>query len=102
MVIPIWYVVIRETDVNITALTIFAQPVAGVAIAWLWLHESLHWGQLWGCLAIVAGLILGLSRQIKTKVAASIASPKLFAPLRREVLGGVNDGRRRTLSLEGR
>jgi drug/metabolite transporter (DMT)-like permease len=63
----VWYVVIHETDVNITALTIFVQPVAGVAIASLWLHESLHWGQLWGCLAIIAGLTLGLSRQIKTK-----------------------------------
>jgi drug/metabolite transporter (DMT)-like permease len=60
-----WYVVIRETDVNITALTIFAQPVGGVAIAVLWLHEPLHRGQFWGCLVIVAGLVLGLSRQIK-------------------------------------
>ena len=42
------------------------QPVAGVAIAGLWLHEPLHLGQLWGCLAIVAGMVLGLSRQIKT------------------------------------
>lgn len=66
----IWYVVIRETDVNVTALTIFAQPVAGVVIASLWLGEPLHWGQLWGCLAIVAGLILGLSRQVKTKAVA--------------------------------
>ncbi len=62
----IWFVVIKETDVNIVALTIFAQPVAGVLIAWLWLHETLHWGQLWGSLAIVTGLIIGLSRQIKT------------------------------------
>jgi drug/metabolite transporter (DMT)-like permease len=65
----VWYVVIRETDVNVTALTIFAQPVAGVAIAALWLHEPLHLGQLWGCLAIVAGLVLGLSRQIRTEPA---------------------------------
>jgi drug/metabolite transporter (DMT)-like permease len=36
-----------------------------VFIAWLWLGEKLHWGQLWGSLAIVAGLVLGLSRQIK-------------------------------------
>jgi drug/metabolite transporter (DMT)-like permease len=62
----IWFVVIKETDVNLVALTIFAQPVAGVLVAWLWLHEALHWGQLWGSLAIVAGLILGLSRQVKT------------------------------------
>jgi len=67
----IWYIVIRETDVNITALTIFAQPVAGVAIAGIFLHEQLHWGQLWGSVAIIAGLVLGLSRQIKTEPAAA-------------------------------
>lgn len=56
----LWYVVIRETDVNLAALTIFVQPVAGVVIAALWLREPLHWGQLWGSLAIVAGLTVGL------------------------------------------
>jgi drug/metabolite transporter (DMT)-like permease len=60
-----WFMVIRETDVNVTALTIFVQPLAGVAIAALWLREPLHWGQLWGGLAIVAGLVVGLSRQVK-------------------------------------
>ena len=60
----IWFVVIRESDVNLVAMTIFAQPVAGVTVAAIWLHEPLHWGQLWGSLAIVAGLVLGLSRQI--------------------------------------
>jgi drug/metabolite transporter (DMT)-like permease len=60
-----WFMVIRETDVNVTALTIFTQPLAGVAIAALWLHEPLHWGQLWGGLAIVLGLVVGLSRQVR-------------------------------------
>jgi drug/metabolite transporter (DMT)-like permease len=60
-----WFMVIRETDVNVTALTIFTQPLAGVAIAALWLHEPLHWGQLWGGLAIVTGLVVGLSRQVR-------------------------------------
>lgn len=60
-----WFMVIRETDVNIVALTIFVQPLAGVAIASMWLHEPLHWEQLWGGLAIVAGLMVGLSRQVK-------------------------------------
>lgn len=60
-----WIMVIRETDVNLAALTIFVQPLAGVALAALWLHEPLHWEQLWGGLAIVAGLVLGLSRQMK-------------------------------------
>lgn len=62
----IWFVVIRVTEVNVTVLTVFLQPVVGVLIATLWLGESLHWGQLWGCLAIVAGLVIGLSRQIKS------------------------------------
>lgn len=69
----IWFVVIKETDVNVAAMTIFAQPVAGVAIAVLWLHEQLHWGQLWGSVAIVAGLVLGLSRQIKATELATIS-----------------------------
>jgi drug/metabolite transporter (DMT)-like permease len=60
-----WFLVIRETDVNVAALTIFTQPLAGVAIASLWLREPLHWGQLTGGLAIVAGLVVGLSRQVR-------------------------------------
>lgn len=60
-----WFVVIREGEVNVAAMTIFLQPVCGVLIARLWLGEALHWGQLWGSLAIVVGLVVGLSRQIK-------------------------------------
>ena len=44
----IWFVVIKETDVNVAALTIFAQPVAGVAIAGIWLHEPLALGSILG------------------------------------------------------
>jgi O-acetylserine/cysteine efflux transporter len=61
----VWFVVIRECPVNVAALTIFAQSVFGVAIAALWVGEKLHWGQLLGSLAIAAGLVLGLSRQIQ-------------------------------------
>ena len=61
----VWFIVIRECPVNVAALTIFAQSVFGVAIAALWVGEKLHWGQLFGSLAIVAGLVLGLSRQIQ-------------------------------------
>ncbi|MCU0785040.1 MAG: DMT family transporter [Verrucomicrobia bacterium] len=60
-----WFLVIRESEVNVAALTIFLQPVCGVLIAKLWLGEPLHWGQLWGSLAIGVGLLAGLSRQIK-------------------------------------
>lgn len=56
-----WYVIIQETDVNLAALTIFIQPLVGLAIAVLWLGETMHWGQLWGSVAIVVGLALGLT-----------------------------------------
>jgi drug/metabolite transporter (DMT)-like permease len=59
-----WFIVIRDCPVNVAALTIFAQAVFGVAIAHGWLGERLHWGHIMGSLTIVAGLALGLSRQI--------------------------------------
>jgi len=61
----VWFVVIRETEVNVTALTVFIQPVVGVVIATMVLRETLRWGQLWGSLVIVLGLVIALSRQIK-------------------------------------
>lgn len=60
-----WFVVIRDCPINVAALTIFSQAVFGVIIAAVWVHEKLHWGQFWGSLAILAGLVFGLSRQIK-------------------------------------
>ena len=60
-----WFMVIRDGEVNVAALTIYAQPVFGVLVAGIWLGEQLHWGQLWGSCAIVIGLLIGLSRQIK-------------------------------------
>jgi len=61
-----WYLIIRESEVNVAALTIFSQPVFGVMLAALWIGEPLHWGQLWGGLVIALGLVIGLSRQIRT------------------------------------
>ena len=58
----LWFVVIREAEVNVAALTVFVQPVVGAAVAMAWLDESLHWGQLWGSLVIIAGLVVGLPR----------------------------------------
>ena len=65
----LWLVVIRETDVNLTAMTILAQPVAGVPVAVLWLGEKLHAGHLWGSAVIVAGLIIGLAAKTPAKPA---------------------------------
>lgn len=61
----IWFIVIRECPINVAALTIFAQSAFGVALAALWVGEKLHWEQFAGCLTITAGLVLGLSRQVK-------------------------------------
>jgi drug/metabolite transporter (DMT)-like permease len=61
----LWFVVIRDCPVNVAALTIFAQALFGVLIAAVWLHEKLRAAQLWGGLIIVAGMAIGLSRQIK-------------------------------------
>jgi drug/metabolite transporter (DMT)-like permease len=55
----LWYVVIRDADVNLAALTILVQPVFGVAAAVVFAGETMHWGQLWGSLVVVSGLWLG-------------------------------------------
>jgi drug/metabolite transporter (DMT)-like permease len=60
----LWFVIIREAQVSVVALTVFVQPIVGVGVAVLFLGESLNLGQLWGGLAILAGLLTGLSRQI--------------------------------------
>lgn len=62
-----WLLAVREGEVNIVTLTVFAQPLFGVALAKFWVGESLHWGQFWGGIAIVSGLVIGLSRQIKNE-----------------------------------
>jgi drug/metabolite transporter (DMT)-like permease len=58
----LWFAVIRETQVNTVALTVFIQPVAGSILAMIWLGEGLHWGQTIGGLVILAGLLIGISR----------------------------------------
>jgi drug/metabolite transporter (DMT)-like permease len=62
----LWFIIIRDCPVSVAALTIFAQPVFGVALATGWLGEKLHWGHLFGSLVIILGLAVGLSRQIKS------------------------------------
>lgn len=71
----LWYVVIRETEVNVTGLTVFVQPVAGLVLSVLWVGERLHWGQFWGSLVIAVGLIIGLRRNGKPRLAAPAARP---------------------------
>jgi len=68
----LWFVIIRECPINVAALTIFAQSFFGVGIAAVWLKEELHWGQLWGSMAILIGLIIGLSRQVRSPDHATV------------------------------
>jgi len=70
----VWFVVIRECPINVAALTIFAQSIFGAALAAFWVGEKLHWGHLAGSLIIAAGLLLGLSRQIKSPTVAASTS----------------------------
>ncbi len=55
-----WFVVIRETDVNIAGLTIFMQPVAGFLIALVWIGDTPGSNHFWGSLTIVCGLVIAL------------------------------------------
>ena len=67
----VWFLVIRECPVNVAALTVFTQSIFGVAIAACWLGEKLHWGHLVGSLTILAGVVFGLSRQMRKPGSAS-------------------------------
>ena len=68
----LWYFAIQRAPVNLVALTVFAQPVAGLLLAAVWLREDLHWGQFWGSAVIIAGLIIGLRPEREPEVANTI------------------------------
>ena len=68
----LWYFAIQRAPVNLVALTVFAQPVAGLLLAAVWLREVLLWGQFWGSAVIIAGLIIGLRSEREPEVANTI------------------------------
>jgi drug/metabolite transporter (DMT)-like permease len=80
----VWFAVIRETPVNTAALTIFVQPIAGTAIAMVFLGESLHWGQILGGFVIGAALVVELSSSYSQR--ASVQNVEL--PLTAQANGG--------------
>lgn len=57
----LWFLVIRDAPVSAAALTVFTQPVFGVAIAMICLHESVHLPEIAGSTVIMLGVILGMS-----------------------------------------
>ncbi|MCX7872494.1 MAG: EamA family transporter [Verrucomicrobiae bacterium] len=58
----VWLNAIKVIDVNLAALSIFIQPIAGVPMAAFFLSENIHIGQLWGGIIIGLGLLLGFSK----------------------------------------
>lgn len=68
----LWYYAIERAPVNLVALTVFAQPVAGLLLAAVWLGERLHWGQFWGSAVIITGLIIGLRPEPQPEVESTI------------------------------
>lgn len=57
----LWFLVIRDAPVSAAALTVFTQPVFGIAIAMICLRESVHLPEIVGSTVIMLGVILGLS-----------------------------------------
>src|SRR4030095_13147136 len=57
-----WYMVIREAPISIAAVTIYLQPLVGTAVAVGLTGEHLHWGHLWGGVAILAGIVVGIGK----------------------------------------
>lgn len=54
----IWNIILRHTDAGVMAVTLYAQPVGGVLVGWLWLGESLSTTGLIGAGLIFAGIWL--------------------------------------------
>ena len=71
----LWYFAIERAPVNLVGLTVFAQPVAGLLLAAVWLGEPLHWSQCWGSVAIIVGLIIGLRPQTAARAPAVLTEP---------------------------
>lgn len=74
-----WFAAMRVLPVNALAMTIFVQPFAGTLIAIGLLGESPHPGQLWGGLAIAAGLVLGLRQP--TPKRPDLAADEISIPM---------------------
>ena len=75
----LWYFAIQRAPVNLVGLTVFVQPVAGLVLAALWLHDPLHWGQFWGSVAIVLGLLIGLRSDTPSRPAPAVLAEPIKA-----------------------
>ncbi len=54
----IWNIILRHTEAGVMAVTLYAQPVGGVLVGWLWLGESLSMTGIIGTALIFGGIWL--------------------------------------------
>ncbi len=62
----LWFYAVRETPVNLVALTVFMQPPAGVLFDYLLNGTPPRWSQLWGSACIGLGLLVSLRRPARS------------------------------------
>ena len=56
----VWFVALQTDAASRVAITIFTQPVIGLIIAWIWVHEIPTTAQLAGTSVILAGVSVAL------------------------------------------
>lgn len=54
----LWNIILKHTSAGIMAVTLYAQPVGGVVIGWLWLNETLSSMGFMGAALILFGIWL--------------------------------------------
>jgi drug/metabolite transporter (DMT)-like permease len=54
----IWNIILKHTEAGVMAVTLYAQPVGGVLVGWLWLGETLSATGIAGAALIFAGIWL--------------------------------------------
>lgn len=67
----LWYLAIRRIDVNVAAMTILLQPVAGLVFAVAWRGEPLQAAHGIGSALVIAGLMIGLGYPSRAAESAS-------------------------------
>lgn len=61
----LWNLILKHTDAGVMAVTLYAQPVGGVLLGWLWLGETLSFIGFLGAALIFAGIWLLPGEQTK-------------------------------------
>ncbi|HAV62215.1 MAG TPA: hypothetical protein DCY13_07595 [Verrucomicrobiales bacterium] len=76
----LWFFAVRETPVNAVAMTVFAQPLAGVLFALVLVAEPLRWSQLAGGVVIALGLYFSLPAATSRNRFAHVGADRIVGP----------------------